>query len=80
MKATPKLYARPEKAPLIEVVPIVSLSYKSSVHSIGDTTGILLRLMAVGGHDGEIHIRMSNQEALSVAAEIVLKVARKNGL
>jgi hypothetical protein len=71
MKATPKFYARPNSAPTCEVVPILSNNVDGSGKG-----GINLRFLAMGEMNGEMHVRMSREEALSLAAEIVLKVAR----
>lgn len=84
MKATPKFYARPEKAPMVEVAPVLATIHITRVGKtpgslVESEPGVLLRLMAMGDDNGELHIRMSNFEALSLAAEIVLKVARRNG-
>jgi len=72
MKATQKFYARPDKAPTTEVVPVLAN------HAVDGDRGVNLRFIAVGesAASGEMHVRMSSFEALSLAAEIVLKVAR----
>lgn len=76
MKATVKFYAKPDKGQTTEVVPVVSVSHDWQKP---DDRGINLRLMAVGegSPSGEFNVRMSAFEALSLAAEIVLKVARR---
>ncbi len=76
MKATTKFYARPDKGAVTEVVPALAN------HSADGDRGVNLRLMAVGedAPSGELNIRMSSFEALSLAAEIVLKVARARAL
>ncbi len=73
MKATIKFYAKPSNGKTTEVVPVISANYEKP----GDR-GVNLRLMAVGegSPTGELNVRMSSFEALSLAAEIVLKVAR----
>lgn len=73
MKATIKFYARPDSGKTTEVVPIIS----NNVDARGQG-GINLRLASVGegSPPGEFHVRMDRFEALSLAAEIVLKVAR----
>lgn len=72
MKATIKFYARPAEGKTTEVVPVLAN------HTVDGDRGVNLRLMAVGEDSptGELHVRMSSFEALSLAAEIVLKVAR----
>lgn len=76
MKATLKFYARPDKAPSTEVVTALAN------HAVDGDKGVNLRFMAVGqdSPNGELHVRMSSFEALSLAAEIVLKVARVKAL
>jgi hypothetical protein len=71
MKATPKFYARPNSAPTCEVVPIVNNNVDG--RGKGD---INVRFLAMGEMNGEMHVRITREEALSLAAEIVLKVAR----
>jgi hypothetical protein len=72
MKATPKFYARPNSAPTCEVVPVVSIGGPDTLFA----GGINVRFLAMGEMNGEMHVRMTREEALSLAAEIVLKVAR----
>jgi hypothetical protein len=71
MKATTKFYVRPDKAPTCEVVPDV----RNRVDGNGRGE-IIARFFAMGDKDGEFQVRMSREEALSLAADIVLKVAR----
>jgi hypothetical protein len=72
MRATLKFYTRPEKAPTCEVVPVLSNHFDPQ-----DKGAVNLRFLAMGEQvSGEFHVRMGAFEALSLAAEIVLKVAR----
>jgi hypothetical protein len=73
MKATTKFYVYPHKGQHCEVVPVIS----NNVDGRGQGS-ITLRFHAMGedAPNGELNIKMDRFEALSLAAEIVLKVAR----